>query len=88
MYTEASSPRQTGDVTRLISTSNSPTTGSCIQFYYHMYGTNMGTLNIYAQSGNARGNPLWTKTGNQGNKWIQALVTVKSQSSWKVGLFR
>ena len=84
MYTEASAPRSRGQKARLFGPSNGATTGACLQFYYHMYGTTMGTMNVYARTGNSIGNPIWTKSGNQGNRWIQARVTVTSQSSWQV----
>ena len=85
MFTEASAPRTRGQKARLVGQSQPSTTGSCLQFYYHMFGSGMGTLNVYARTGNAVGNPVWTKSGNQGNRWIRARVTVTSQSSWQVG---
>ena len=51
-----------------------------------MYGTTMGTLNVYAQSGGVLGTAIWKKTGNQGNKWFQAQVSVTQQSTWQVKL--
>ena len=84
MYTESSAPRRRGQKARLIGPSQPPTTGSCLQFYYHMYGTTMGTLNVYTRTGNSIGNSIWTKSGNQGNRWIKARVTVTSQASWQV----
>lgn len=84
MYTEASSPRRPGQKAQLIGKSNTATQGSCLQFYYHMYGSDMGTLNVYTRTGNANGNPIWRKTGNQGNRWLKAQVTVTSQANWQV----
>lgn len=49
MYTESSAPRRRGDKAWLVSPVYPLTIGSCLQFYYHMYGTNIGTLNVYLQ---------------------------------------
>lgn len=63
MYME-SSGRIKGDVARLLSPvytgQNAP---KCLQFWYHMYGKNTGTLNVYLVSSGAKGKPVWTKTG-------------------------
>lgn len=84
MYIEASRPRTRGQKARLITTDNPSTNGACLQFYYHMYGSSMGTLNLYAQSGGQLGRPIFSRSGNQGNKWIVGRVTVKSQATWQV----
>jgi len=84
MYIEASAPRRPGQKARLFSPGNLPTTGTCVTFFYHMYGNTMGTLNVYAKVGGALGTPILTTSGNHGNKWLQAQVTVTSASSWSV----
>lgn len=70
MYIETSSPRVAGDNAILASppysTSQLP---ACLQFWYHMYGSGTGTLNVRVGTGGAVGNVVWTKVGNQGNKW-------------------
>ncbi|XP_073248869.1 uncharacterized protein [Porites lutea] len=43
----------------------------CLKFFYHMYGSTMGTLNVF--SGN---NKIFTKSGNQGNYWKRVTQTV------------
>ena len=70
LYIEASS-WSTGDNAKLelaVSGNKSP---CCLTFYYHMYGANMGTLNVF--SGN---NKVFTKSGNQGNYWKKVTRTV------------
>lgn len=49
MYTESSAPRRRGDKAWLLSPAYPSTIGSCLQFYYHMYGAQIGTLNVYLQ---------------------------------------
>lgn len=44
---------------------------SCLEFYYHMYGASMGTLNVI--NGNAT---IFTKSGDQGDYWRQVKRTV------------
>ncbi|CAH3182988.1 unnamed protein product [Porites lobata] len=43
----------------------------CLKFFYHMYGSRMGTLNVF--SGN---NKIFTKSGNQGHYWKRVTKTV------------
>ncbi|XP_066300036.1 MAM and LDL-receptor class A domain-containing protein 1-like [Branchiostoma lanceolatum] len=84
LYIETSSPRQPGDIARLISPSYPATTGQCVKFWYHMYGTSIGMLRVYMRSLNVQGNPLWTKSGDQGDHWLAGQVTVTSTSSFQV----
>jgi hypothetical protein len=39
----------------------------------------MGTLNVLAD-----GNSVWTKTGNQGDNWISASITIQKTTAYKV----
>ena len=48
---------------------------SCLTFYYHMFGATINTLNVY--NGNTE---VFTKSGNQGNVWLFANVTMTLQS--------
>ena len=73
MYTEASSPRSRGDNAKLQLAVPSNKSSCCLVFYYHMYGSNMGTLNVF--SGNDK---IFTKSGNQGNYWKKVVRTVRS----------
>ncbi len=41
-----------------------------IQFYYHMLGTTMGTLNLnISTDGGSNWDTVWTVSGNQGDQW-------------------
>ena len=88
MYIETSIPRQPGDYATL----NSPLlqfSGSmCLQFYYHMYGADMGALTV-----SINGNNVFRASGNKGNKWLEAAIDVNLsgkyavrdyQGNWKV----
>ncbi|KAK7488811.1 hypothetical protein BaRGS_00019946, partial [Batillaria attramentaria] len=75
-YTEATS--HAGKTARML-TGEFPATNSdvCLQFYYHMYGRGMGTLNVKLAHGTTLyGQSLWSKSGDQGNQWHLAQVTL------------
>ena len=65
MYIEASSPRKPGENAKLVLTVPNSGNQSCLSFYYHMYGTSTGTLNVY--NGNIN---VFTVSGNQGDNWL------------------
>ena len=45
-------------------------TQATFSFNYHMYGTDMGTLDVeISEDDGATWTSIWTKTGNQGNAW-------------------
>ena len=78
MYIETSSPRNKGDVARLKKTM--PFSGNmCLSFYYHMYGSTMGTLNVYVN-----GVKVFSASGNKGNNWRKAELTVTSSGMYEV----
>lgn len=85
MYIETSYPRKQGDKARFISpTYNSVKGGQCFQFWYHMYGQDIGTLNVYIKKGQNLGIPVWIRSGNRGNVWKVAQVAITSSSSFNV----
>ncbi|XP_053484115.1 MAM and LDL-receptor class A domain-containing protein 2 isoform X3 [Ictalurus furcatus] len=56
--------------------------GQCFTFWYHIYGQNVGTLNLYINNrtlhdnGDKLGYLIWTESGNQGDVWWSAGVTI------------
>jgi hypothetical protein len=51
----------------------------CVTFWYHMYGASMGTLNLLKHSGTngqTRTPTTFSVSGDQGQAWLQAKVTV------------
>lgn len=72
-----------GDRAMLYSEVIQPATrGHCFQFWYHMSGPHIGTLNLYRNSkeahasGDSTGVLLWTESGNQGDIWLEGDVFV------------
>lgn len=84
MYIETSSPRKQNDKAQLVSPVFRQRSAQCLQFYYHMYGQHISTLNVYVKRGNNLGPPIWSKKTNQGDKWIVAQATVNSRSAFQV----
>ena len=63
IYIETSSPRVRGD-NAILSKTVSLSGSSCLSFYYHMYGSSMGSLKV-----RVGGQQVFSKSGNQGNQW-------------------
>ena len=52
-----------------------------------MLQTDTGTLNVYSMTSGALKTgqkPVWSLSGNQGNMWKPARVTVQAALSWQV----
>jgi hypothetical protein len=50
-----------------------------------MSGRTMGTFNIYTADNNGNlGSPIWSRSGNQGSKWLFGHVTMKTPGSFQV----
>lgn len=84
MYVEASG-RQLGESGRISKTYNNlPATGSCLQFYYHMFGRHQGTFNVYINppGGTTKNTtPSFSKAGQQGNLWIKGEVSINTRTA-------
>lgn len=67
LFMEASYPSRRGEKALLESSVFLPTPsyGLCFEFWYHMYGENMGTLNIYVNSSSIN-TLVWTQSGDKG----------------------
>ena len=86
MYIETSSPQKPGDKARLISPEYKVAAGgSCLQFFYHMWGASTGALNVYLKVGQTlEGRPLWALSGDQGDFWRPARATIRTNSKYQV----
>lgn len=49
-----------------------------------MYGRTMGTLNVYSSQNVSANTLLWTLSGNQGNRWNSAQLSITSTQSYNV----
>ena len=88
MYTEVSpTSLPKGSKARLLSPRYPVTQGSCLQFWYHMYGRTIGTLNVYIRSFSWSQTKVWSKTGNDTNIWNVAQVSFSSRYRYQVFMF-
>ncbi|MCX6259041.1 MAG: T9SS type A sorting domain-containing protein [Bacteroidia bacterium] len=58
-----------------------------ISFYYHMYGTQMGSLHLDVYD-NSWHTDVWTQTGNLGNTWFNQVVDLSTYANYGVVLLR
>lgn len=90
LYVESSSPNYPSKVARLTSASFdlSQLTTPKLSFAYHMYGSDMGTLDLQISTDNGTNwVSLWQKTGDQTNAWFNQTVDLDGYKTNTV-LFR
>uniref|UniRef100_A0A8C1FE08 Neuropilin n=1 Tax=Cyprinus carpio carpio TaxID=630221 RepID=A0A8C1FE08_CYPCA len=68
------------EVARLVSPSVSGQDSDlCLSFWYHMFGSHIGTLHIKQRRESSQGSAdvlLWTVSGHQGNRWREGRVLI------------
>jgi len=75
VYTEASDPSKQDD-RAFINTPPIDYGGTaCVDFYYHMHGSAIGSLQLLTSTRGA-GQPWWRKDGHQGDQWNLAQVQI------------
>nr|XP_054757472.1 MAM and LDL-receptor class A domain-containing protein 1-like [Lytechinus pictus] len=57
---------------------------SCVTFWYHMWGSTMGDLNVYGKEGTALGQPLWTREGSLADQWFEAQVQYAPKANYRI----
>lgn len=53
----------------------------CWMFWYYMSGRDVGTLNVYLHESQNSGVTLWSRSGDQGERWRPGRATVVSPLS-------
>ena len=48
----------------------------CVEFYYHMWGYHMGSLEIYVKQTDQYV-MQWSVDGDQGNVWLERRLTIR-----------
>ena len=77
LYIETSSPRARGDKAIILTPYlNGP---HCFKFSYHMYGEDIGSLNIFAKN-----QTIFSKFGNQGNQWVSVQTPILQTGKYMV----
>uniref|UniRef100_A0A2C9KE99 MAM domain-containing protein n=1 Tax=Biomphalaria glabrata TaxID=6526 RepID=A0A2C9KE99_BIOGL len=84
IYIESSSPQKFGDRAVLISALMAPASiHMCLKFWYHMFGADIDTLNVYLING-ANYSRIWTRSGSHGNVWRQGEAPVFSTQNYQI----
>lgn len=84
---ETSSPQVSGNKARLISPIGQPGDGRCLEFWYHMYGRDMGQLNVYINtnvSNNDSRTLVWSRGANVGDVWRKARIPTEYSIPFRV----
>lgn len=87
MYIETSYPRVPGDVARLVSpTYTASNEYSCLQFYYHQYGTDIGAFNVYKRDvgGSLIPVKLFSSLGNRLDEWHVMEISILSSKPYNI----
>jgi len=95
VFAEASDPQKPGDNAILTLAGLGPTQsfnslynnrqdrGVCLSFWYHMYGPQIGTLNVHVITVGQK-EVRWSKTGTQTNRWTQGTIYIDSLWDYSV----
>lgn len=79
-----------GRLARIRSPVMAATTGesNCLILWYHMYGQGVGTLSVYMRKPDEliTEDPLWSMTGNRGDKWWATEIDLESDGDFVVSL--
>ncbi|BDS09620.1 trypsin-like peptidase domain-containing protein [Aureispira anguillae] len=52
-----------------------------LTFMYHMYGADMGALEVEVSTGGGTWTSVWTRTGDQGNAWLAATIDLSAYTN-------
>ncbi len=77
IYLESSYPNTKGQKAQLLSEPMLNSDDGCALFWYHMYGSSIGTLNLYLTVGQSK-ELIWSLSGEAGKSWLQGVAPFKS----------
>lgn len=55
-----------------------------LSFWYHMYGSSVGTLSVKLSFPDGSQPVIWSKSGSQGNRWRNSRLVIGSRQLFKV----
>ena len=58
-----------------------------LSFWYHMFGTSVGTLSVKLSFLDGTQPVIWSKSGSQGNSWQNSRLVIGSRQLFKVWVF-
>ena len=87
LFADGNAPNEAGFNALLESTLffPTPTYGLCMDFWYHMYGKDMGALNVFMNVSNTS-LLLWSHAGDKGNQWLNGQISIKSSRSFRLSV--
>ena len=80
-----SSRKNPGEKARLLSDWIGANETVCVQFWYHMHGSDIGDLNIYVKTNQSEA-LVWRLSGDQGNHWRFGQTALNSPNLYKVSV--
>ena len=88
IYVDSFYPQKSGDIARITSSKQTKVNKEfCFTFWYHMFGSTVGSLNMYVDKfvgDSFNRTKMWEKDGTQGNQWNEQKITLMSSDPWKV----
>ncbi|XP_064635154.1 MAM and LDL-receptor class A domain-containing protein 1-like [Lineus longissimus] len=78
LYLESSPPAKEGDKAVITSPPITGISDMCLQFWYHMFGHGIGTINVYTKVAENMPELIFSNSGNQGNRWLKGEATILS----------
>ncbi|XP_041465292.1 MAM and LDL-receptor class A domain-containing protein 1-like [Lytechinus variegatus] len=84
MYVSSTTFSTSADRARLLSpVAERQSASSCVEFWYHVYGRDTETLNVYVKLEGVvlPSSPAWSITGNQGNYWHRATFNIPANTN-------
>lgn len=79
-FIESSSPNLSGDFAQLLSPIFTGYQNRCLEFFYHMYGSDSGDLTVYRRVEDFSLETVFAETDNKGDVWRKGLVRVAVSS--------
>ncbi|KAG7208285.1 hypothetical protein KM043_014527 [Ampulex compressa] len=89
-YIDSNFPRTSGDTAKLVSSTFPPTSAdspTCIHFWFHMFGSGIGTLKLFLRhirNLDAQLREIWGLAGNAGNAWFMSQATISSLDDYQL----
>jgi len=83
-WTKRSQKMMPGDQAILESKGQVLSPSVCLRFAYHMYGRSIKQLEVKIQTESGGVKVVWKRSGDQGDKWETANVTIHNSNAYKI----